>query len=109
MAKLLTLFAAAGIAAAAALAQAKAEDRSVSCQGINGQTICLSTSRGSGISLACQSINGKTICLGSGGLHCQTDARGRLACRGGDGSTRVEIYGPNAGNGGSTDDDDDDE
>src|SRR5918911_2950931 len=50
----------------------------LSCQTINGQTICL---RGSG-SLSCQTINGNTTCVGSNGLRCDT-VKGRLTCRGG--------------------------
>lgn len=103
MTKVFTLVAVASVITAASLSIGKAETRSLSCQSVNGQTLCLSSSRGTGTSLSCQTINGKTTCVGSGGLRCQTGSDGRLACSGGDGSTRVEIYPPDAGNGGTDD------
>jgi hypothetical protein len=109
MMKLAILVAAMGVATAASLSNAKAETRSVSCQSVNGQTVCLSTSRGTGISLSCQTTDGNTTCLGSGGLRCEAHDGGRLMCRGGDSSTQVEIYGPETRTQGTDEDENEDE
>lgn len=57
------------VAATALLLSPAARAESLSCQTVNGQTMCM---RGSG-SLSCQTVNGQTLCQqGSGSLSCQT-------------------------------------
>ena len=97
MARLVVLSALATLTLAAVSAlPARAASMSLSCQTINGQTICV---RGSGAntasSLSCWTMNGHTECVGSnsGGLRCET-INGRLTCRGGYGSN-VQIFRPN--------------
>lgn len=95
-------------AALAAQASARAENRSMSCQTIGGQTLCLTTMRGGGVSLSCRSDGGHILCLGSGGLRCESEAHAPLACRGGDPSIKVEIL-PNSVDEPDADDQDEDQ
>jgi hypothetical protein len=73
-----------------------AASESLSCQTINGRTVCV---HGSGAnassSLSCRTINGNTVCNGSGGLHCATIG-GRFTCNGGGDGSKPQIVAPSA-------------
>ena len=78
------------------LSPAHAASESLSCQTVNGRTVCV---HGSGAnstsSLSCRTVNGNTVCNGSSGLHCRT-VDGRLTCNGGDNRSKPPIASPGA-------------
>jgi hypothetical protein len=84
------------ITAAVSPSPAHAASESLSCQTINGRTVCV---HGSGAnstsSLSCRTVNGNTVCNGSGGRHCAT-IDGRLTCTSGGDRSKPHIVSPSA-------------